>query len=63
MSLAAPLRKRTLQGATYQRSPHIESLLDELAQLPRSELLERCQITDRNAPDYVPSECLMYEAV
>jgi hypothetical protein len=58
--LITPLRKRTLEGALYTRTARIEALLNELQQLPRAELVARCQIADRSAPGYVPSECLMY---
>jgi len=58
--LATPLRKRTLDGALYTRSAHVEALLKDLEQLPRAELAARCQITDRDDPGYVQSECLIY---
>jgi hypothetical protein len=58
--LVTPLRKRTLAGVSYTRTASIEALLNQLEQLPRADLVMRCQITDRNDPGYVPSECLMY---
>lgn len=58
--MITPLRKRTLEGALYKRDARIEALLAQLALLPRADLVARCEITDRNDPGYVPSECLMY---
>jgi hypothetical protein len=58
--LITPLRKRTLDGTLYKRDAKVEALLAKLELLPRAELVAQCQITDRNDPDYVSSECLMY---
>lgn len=58
--MITPLRKRTLEGAPYTRTARIEALLNELQQLPRTEMIARCQIADPGSPGYVPSECLMY---
>lgn len=58
--MITPLRKRTLGGTLYKRDAKVEVLLAKLELLPRGELVARCQITDRNDPGYVPSECLMY---
>lgn len=58
--LITPLRKRRPNGEPYTRVPEIETLLVELSSLSRDELLERAQISRRDAPGYVPSECLLY---
>ena len=58
--LITPLRKRRPNGEPYTRVPEIEALLVELSSLSRDELLERAQISRRDAPGYVPSECLLY---
>jgi hypothetical protein len=58
--LVTPLRKRTLDGARYQRDAKIEALLPELELLPRDELVARGTCANRSDPGYVPSECLMY---
>jgi hypothetical protein len=55
-----PLRKRTPEGTLYTRTARIEALIAKLELLPRVELVARCQMTNRSAPGYVPSECLMY---
>lgn len=55
-----PLRKRRPNGELYTRVPEIEALLVELSSLSRDELLERAQISRRDAPGYAPSECLLY---
>jgi hypothetical protein len=60
LDLITPLRKRTLEGALYTRTARIEAQLKELDQLPRADLVARCEIADRTAPGYVPGECLMY---
>jgi hypothetical protein len=54
------LRKRRLNGELYQRDPKVESLIAELATLPRDELIARAAVTKRSDPAYVPSECLVY---
>lgn len=59
-ALIAPLRNCTNDGNLYTRRPNIEAKIIELASLSRSELTTRCQIGQRNDPDYVPSECLLY---
>lgn len=55
-----PLRKRTLDGQPYARPVLIQSRLGALLELPREKILELIRIRDRNAPGYVPSECLVY---
>lgn len=55
-----PLRKRRPNGELYRRVPEVEALLVELSSLSRSELLERAGASQRAAPGYVPSECLLY---
>ncbi|HHZ8328447.1 TPA: sigma-70 family RNA polymerase sigma factor [Pseudomonas aeruginosa] len=54
------LRKRRLNGELYQRDPKVESLIAELAALPRDELIAKAAVTKRSDPAYVPSECLVY---
>ena len=58
--LVTRLRKRTLDGALYQRDAKIEALLCELELLPHDELVARCTCANRSDPGYVPSECLLY---
>jgi hypothetical protein len=60
IDLITPLRKQSLQGTLYKRDAKIEALLAKLELLTRAELIAQCQIADRNDPNYVPSECLMY---
>lgn len=55
-----PLQKCRRSGEFYVRDPRIETLIAELTGLPRAELLARARIANRNDPDYVPSECLVY---
>lgn len=54
------LRKRRRTGELYERDPKVETLIAELAALPRDELIVRATITKRSDPAYVPSECLVY---
>lgn len=58
--LIEPLRKATLGGQPYARPALIQSRLGDLLDLPREKILELIRIRDRNAPGYVPSECLVY---
>jgi hypothetical protein len=58
--LVTALRKRTLDGALYQRDAKVEALLGELELIPRGELVTRCGCADRSDPGYIPSECLLY---
>ncbi|ARQ13494.1 response regulator protein (plasmid) [Rhizobium etli] len=59
-AVVAPLRKRRLTGEVYERDPRVETLIAELAALPRDQLIGRAAITKRSDPGYVPSECLVY---
>lgn len=55
-----PLQKRRLSGELYERDPKVESLIVELASLPRDELTTRAAIMKWSDPGYIPSECLIY---
>jgi hypothetical protein len=55
-----PLRNKGLNGKPYTRLPYIEAKLLEINRLPRAELATRCAIQDRESPDHLPSECLVY---
>lgn len=59
-SLIVPLRKRTLNGEIYTRSAQIETKLMELALLSHDEVVAKCVVHNRNDPEYLPSECLVY---
>jgi hypothetical protein len=59
-AIVAPLRKRSLTGALYERDPKTNALISELAALPRDELTARAAIRKRADPGYIPSECLVY---
>lgn len=54
-----PLKKHK-DGVPYTRRAEIELLLSRLVCLPSEDLIARCQIESRDAPDYVPDECLLY---
>ena len=58
--MASPLRKTTRDGKLYSRRPEIEAALDVLAALSRSELAERCKISDPNNTNHLPSEVLVH---
>ncbi len=62
--MAAPmLRKLTklrTDGSLYQRRPQVEALLGQLVELDRYTLVERLKISNRTAPAFVPTECLIY---
>jgi hypothetical protein len=55
-----PLRKRSKAGVLYQRDLKILSLIGELRNLPRDELVRRASISNRSEPGYVPGECLVH---
>lgn len=57
---AAPLRKAKPGGVLYTRPAEIEARLNELATLPREELLKQCEDKDRDESAYVPSECIVH---
>lgn len=58
--MALPLQKISKDGVLYQRTAEIEAAIDA-ARAQDLELLScRVQIRDRSAPDYLPSECLVY---
>jgi hypothetical protein len=58
--LVTPLRKKNLAGTLYTRDAKLEAKLVELEDLTQDELVARCSIRERDNPDYVPSECLVY---
>ena len=58
--MVTPLRKKTLDGKLYTRDDRTEAKLTELENLTQEELVACCSIRDRDAPNYVPSECLVY---
>ncbi len=59
-ALITPLRKHTRDGKLYTRRPIIESKIIELVSLSRDDLVTQCAIRQKDDPDYVPSECLLY---
>lgn len=59
-AVVVPLRKQRLTGEVYERDRKVETLIAELAALPRDELIGRAAIRKRSDPGYVPSECLVY---
>ena len=58
--MVTPLKKMSLAGTLYKRDAKVEARLAELEDLTEDELVARCSIQKRDAPDYVPSECLVY---
>ncbi|MFN7938339.1 MAG: hypothetical protein U0R19_33735 [Bryobacteraceae bacterium] len=59
--MAEPLRqKNPNDGSIYQRPPSVEAALDALLLLPIDQFVQRCAITSRSDPAYVPSECLLH---
>ena len=55
-----PLRKKTLNGKLYSLDAKIETIIAELMSLSREDLVKRSQISKRDDPNYVPSECLLH---
>lgn len=61
IKLAEPLRKRKDgDGALYRRRAEIETLIDQLEELPSDELVERMCIASPTHPHFLPSECVLY---
>lgn len=59
--MVEPLRNRNIDdGAVYFRPEAIEAKLEELELLSRDLVLDRCQILNREDPDYIPSECILH---
>lgn len=54
------LTKRRSDGRLYTRRPSIEALLAKLVTTDHAALTKRIGIHDRQDPEYVPSECLIY---
>lgn len=54
-----PLRKKKPDGTLYKRSASHETLIAELSQLSRDDILARCAIKSGQS-GYVPSECLLH---
>ncbi|MBR1208196.1 MULTISPECIES: hypothetical protein [unclassified Bradyrhizobium] len=59
-AIVAPLRKRSLTGALYERDSKTNALISGLTALPRDELTAKAAIRKRADPGYIPSECLVY---
>lgn len=55
-----PLRKTKGDGSPYIRPPEVEASIDALLALGRTDLLQRCKISDSSHPDYVKSECILH---
>jgi hypothetical protein len=58
--LPPPLRKLKPDGSPYHRPTEVEAQLHALEQLPRDDILKRCQIGDRANADYVRTECVLH---
>ena len=58
--MVAELRKRKPDGSLYERPAAIQKALIELEKVSRDDLARRCAIRNRDDPEYVADECLMY---
>lgn len=58
--MAIALRKRRPDGTLYTRPPAVEAQISSLEQLSREEILVRCQISQRDSPGFIQSECLLH---
>ena len=54
------LRKMKGTGELYVRPPRIARILNKAVSEEPLALREHCRLTDPKAPDYLPSECLVY---
>jgi hypothetical protein len=55
-----PLRNKDGDGKVYSRLPETEAKLAELCSLSEGEIIARCGVEEADAPEYIPSECLIY---
>ena len=58
--MARPLTKTEAGGELYARPFAVEAQIDQVICLSRSDLQTRLLIVDRDAPDYLCSECLVH---
>ena len=58
--MARPLTKKDKTGRVYIRPPDIENKIDLALKLGPPALKQHLLVTTRTAPDYLPSECLVY---
>jgi hypothetical protein len=59
-ALAKPLRKSTKAGEPYTRQPEVESQLNEVLRTSAAEQLGRARTIDKDSPQYLLDECLVY---
>jgi DNA-directed RNA polymerase specialized sigma24 family protein len=55
-----PLTHCNSAGEVYQRTASVQSQIEAALTLTSSQLIERAQISDDQAPDYFQEECLVY---
>lgn len=58
--MARPLIKKDQKGVLYVRPPSVEAKIDGTLGQDWETLSKRAQITDPNAPDFLPRECLVH---
>ncbi|WP_254508157.1 sigma factor-like helix-turn-helix DNA-binding protein [Anatilimnocola floriformis] len=58
--LVAPLRKQKKDGTPYGRPDRVETKLTALYEVPIAEVARRLEITDRDASEHVPTECILH---
>ena len=58
--MAPPLTKTKAGGELYTRPFAVEAQIDQVICLSRSDLQTHLLIVDRDAPDYLCSECLVH---
>lgn len=58
--MAEPLRKLKDDGSPYTRPPDVEASINALLAIPRTELVQRCQISDPSHPFFVKAECVLH---
>lgn len=57
---AKPLTRSTEAGRPYARPPEVESQLEELLNASVDEQLKRAMTVDRESPQFIRDECLVY---
>jgi len=58
--MARPLTKTKKDGTVYRRPPAVDAEIDQVLRLKAPALRARLQITDRDHPSHLSSECLVH---
>ncbi|MGI8552457.1 MAG: hypothetical protein ACR2PL_16965 [Dehalococcoidia bacterium] len=60
MTAVRPLTHRGANGELYYRRPEVERQIETVVSLPVPAVLERTRISNKDDPEYLKDECLVY---